>query len=127
MRNLAVISTVLFAIAASGCGPSPEDLAAQFMDAINSQDTEAALELLAENAVLQVNGTQSRTGKAEIEDWLVTQAKLNYRIDGDPTASGSGVVFESCSLSSDQWASVRVNPMSGACEVALEGGLITNF
>jgi hypothetical protein len=124
-KYLALLVVGLLLIA--GCSSDPVSVATQFQDAVNSQDLESALELLAEDAVLQVDGTPSRTGKAEIKNWLVTQADLNYRIEGDPTASESGVAFENCSMSSDQWAFVRVNPMSGTCEVALEGGHITSF
>ena len=127
MKKFAVLTIVLLAIATSGCGPSPEELTAQFMDAINSQDTESALELLSEDAVLQVDGTLSRTGKAEIENWLAEQADLRLRIEGNPSASETGVEIEGCSISSDQWLYFGVNPMSGTCEVALEGGLITSF
>ncbi len=127
MRKLAVITTILFAIAASGCGLSPEELATQFLDAINSQDIDSALELLAEDAVLKVDGSLTRTGKAEIENWLATQADLRHRIEGEPTATEFGVVIESCSISSDQWLYFGVNPMSGTCDVAFEGGLITSF
>ncbi len=127
MKKFAVLTIVLLAIATSGCGPSPEELTAQFMDAINSQDTESALELLSEDAVLQVDGTLSRTGKAEIENWLEMQADLRHRIEGDPAFSESGVSIESCSISSDKWLYFGVNPMSGTCEVALEGGLVTNI
>ncbi|MEE9512577.1 MAG: nuclear transport factor 2 family protein, partial [Anaerolineales bacterium] len=127
MKKFAVLTIVLLAIATSGCGPSPEELTAQFLDAINSQDIDSALELISEDATLQVDGTLSLNGKAEIEDWLATQAELSHRIEGDPTASGSGVAIESCSISSHQWLYFGVNPMSGTCTVEFEGGLITSF
>ena len=127
MKKFAVLTIVLLAIATSGCGPSPEELTAQFIDAINSQDTESALELLSEDAVLRVDGTLSRTGKAEIENWLAEQADLRLRIEGNPSASETGVTFEGCSISSIKWSYFGVDPMSATCEVALEGGLITSF
>ncbi len=127
MKKFAVLTIVLIAIATSGCGPSPEELTAQFLDAINSQDIDSALELISEDATLQVDGTLSLNGKAEIEDWLATQADLSHRMEGDPTASGSGVAIESCSISSHQWLYFGVNPMSGTCIVELEGALITSF
>jgi hypothetical protein len=111
----------------TGCSPDPVTVVEQFQDAVNSQNIEGAIELLAEDAVLQVDGSLSRTGKAETENWLATQAELNFRIEGDPASSESGVSIESCSISSNQWLYFGVNPMIGTCEVALEGGLINSF
>ena len=111
----------------SACGSDPVAVAEQFQDAVNSQDIEAALELLAEDAVLQVEGTPNSTGKAEIENWLETQSDLKIRIEGDPTASESGASIESCSISSNMWMFFGTNPMTGICEVALEGGNISSF
>ncbi len=124
-RYLALLPVGLILVA--GCSTDPVSVVTQFQDAVNSQDIDSALELLAEDAVLKVDGSRIRTGKVEIENWLVIQAAINYHIEGDPTASGSGVALESCSMSSDQWLFVGVNPMSGACEAALEGGLITSL
>lgn len=125
--NRKVVLLVVGLLLVAGCSTDPTSVATQFQDAVNSKDLEAALELLAEDAVIQIHGAQSRTGKQEIETWLATQAELNYRFDGDPTASGSGVAFESCSISSETWITFGINPMTGTCEAAVEGGLITRF
>lgn len=105
----------------------PQDLAAQLQEAINSGDTDSAIGLFSDDAVVHVDETISRTGKAEIEEWLASLAELNYRIEGEPVASESGVVFDSCTLSSDLWSYLQTNPMSGTCEMTLEGGLVTSF
>ena len=124
-KHLALLVVGLLLVAA--CGSDPVSIAEQFQSAVNSKDIEAALELLSEDAVLQVEGTPSRTGKEEIENWLATQAKINYRIEGTPTASESGVEYEGCSIISSQWMFFGVNPMTGVCEVVLESGLINSF
>ena len=71
----------------SACSTDPASVVEEFQDALNSQNIEAAIEFLAEDAVLKVDGFLTRTGKAEIENWLATQADLRHRIEGDPTAS----------------------------------------
>jgi hypothetical protein len=124
-KHLTLLVVGLLLVAA--CGSDPASVAEQFQNAVNSQDIESALELIADDAVLQVEGTSLYTGKAEIENWLATQAEIDYRIEGIPTASDSGVTFEGCSISSKKWSFFGVNPMTGTCEVALEGGLITSF
>ena len=111
----------------SACSTDPVSVVEEFQDAVNSQNIEAATELLAEDAVLQVDEVITRTGKAEIENWLAIQADFRNRIEGDPTSSQSGVSIESCSISSDMWLFFGTNPMSGTCEVELEDGLITSF
>lgn len=127
MRKSALVIPALLAIVTSTCGPGPKELAEQFVDAINSKKTAAALELLSDAATLQVDGTPTRTGTTQIEDWLTTQAKLNIRIEGNLTASGSGATVEGCRISSDQWIYFGINPMSGICDLVLEGGHITSF
>jgi len=111
----------------TGCGADPVTVAQQFQEAVNSQNVETALELLAENASLKVGENSSVTGKDQIANWLATQAELRFQFNGDPIPSESGVTIKNCSISSYQWIFYEVNPMSGTCEVALEGGLITNF
>lgn len=124
---IALLAVVILFIAGCSAGPDPVTVAQQFQEAVNSQDVDSALELLAEDAVFQVDEAPSRSGKAEIENWLATRAELNFSLEGSPTASNSGVTFESCSISSDMWRYFVVNPMSGACQVTLEDGLITEF
>jgi len=124
-KYLGLLVVGLLLVAA--CGSDPVSVVEQFQDAVNSQDIESALELLADDAVLQVEGTPPRTGKAKIENWLAKQAEIDYRIEGIPTASESGAGFEGCSTNSTKWMFFGVNPMTGTCEVALEGGLITSF
>lgn len=124
---IAVVTIAMLLIAGCSTGPDPVNVAQQFQESVNLKDVESALELLAENAVFQVDGTQPHSGKAEIENWLATQVELNFSIEGSPTASDSGVTFENCSISSDLWRYFKVNPMSGACQMTLEGGLITEF
>ena len=127
MNRMTVLMIAVLAVAASGCGAGPEDVATEFQNAINSQDTDSVLSLLVDDAVWQVDGTSHRTGKTEIEDWLATQTELNLQIKGEPTSTESGVAFQSCSISSDMWGFFGVNPMTGTCQLALEAGLITGF
>jgi len=122
MAMLAVVIVFM-----TGCGADPVTVAQQFQEAVNSQNVESAVELLADDAVLMLDETSPITGKEQIADWLAKQAELHFQLNGDPIASESGVTFESCSISSDQWLFYGTNPMSGTCEVALEDGLITNF
>lgn len=111
----------------TGCSADPVAAAQQFQEAVNSQDVGSALEFFADDAVLILDETSPITGKEQIADWLAKQAELHFQLNGNPIASESGVTFESCSISSDQWLFYGTNPMSGTCEVALEDGLITNF
>lgn len=115
----------------SGCGNEPATdpvvVAQGFQEAVNSQDVDSALEFFADDAVLMLDKTSPITGKIQIADWLAKQAILRFQLNGNPIASESGITFESCSISSDQWLFYGTNPMSGTCEVALEYGLITNF
>ena len=127
MNRMTAVATMLLTIVISGCGPGPQDLAAQLQEAINSGDLDSAVELFSDDAVLLVGGAPSRVGKAEIGDWLATQSELNFRIEGTPVASESGVAYQNCSISSDIWSYFGVNPMTGTCEVALDGGDITGF
>lgn len=124
---IALLAVVMLFIAGCSTGPDPVTVAQQFQEAVNSKDIASALQLLAEDAVFQVDEAPSRSGKAEIENWLTTRAELNFSLEGSPIASDSGVTFESCSISSDMWRYFAVNPMSGACQVTLEDGLITEF
>lgn len=127
MSRMVIVAAVFLVMVSSGCSANPVDLATQFQDAINSQNIDSTLGLLADDAVFQVDGTQSRAGKAEIEDWLLTQVELSFRLEGAPTASESGAAFENCSISSDIWSFFEVDPMTATCELALNGGAITSF
>lgn len=127
MSRMTIAITVLLATVVSACGASPDELGAQFQESINSQNIESVLGLLADDAEWQVDETPYLTGKTEIENWLAIQAELNFSMEGSPTASGSGVAFESCSISSDMWLYFGINPMTGTCELSLESGLITGF
>ena len=127
MKKIAILAIMLSGIAVSGCGPSPEDLAAQFQAAINSQDTEAALSLFADAATLQVGGAPHRTGKGEIEDWIREQADLNFQFTGDPVRSETRIVFTDCSISSYGWSFFGLDTMTGTCDVTLDDGAISSF
>jgi hypothetical protein len=122
MAMLAVVIILM-----TGCGADPVTVAQQFQEAFNSQNVESVLELLAENASLTVDETSSFTGKEQIADWLATQAELRFQFNGDPIVSESGVTFENCSISSYQWSYYGIKAMSGTCDVAVEGGLVSEF
>lgn len=111
----------------TGCGADPVTVAQQFQEAVNSQNVDSALELLAEDASLKAGETSSITGKDQIADWLSTQAELNFQFNGDPIASDSGVTIENCLINSYQWSYYGIKAMSGTCDVAIEDGLITEF
>jgi hypothetical protein len=102
-------------------------MATQFQDAINSGDIDSALGLLADDAVLQVDGIPSLTGKAEIESWFEMQSELGFDIEGVPAVSEFSVAYENCSMSSAKWGWVGVKSMTGTCQVANEGELITRL
>ena len=111
----------------TGCRADPVTVAQQFQEAVNSQNVESALDLLAEDASLKIGETSSITGKGQIANWLTTQAELHYQVNGDLTTSESGVTFENCSINSYQWSYYGIKAMSGICEVNVEDGLITEF
>ena len=125
MRDVMVGTMMLLSLVIFSCGPNLEEVGKQFQDAINSGDIDSAVGLIGDDAVVQVDEIRSLTGKEEIESWLETQAELNYRIEGEPVATESGVILDSCTQSSDLWSFLRSNPMAGTCELTLEGGLIT--
>ena len=111
----------------TGCGADPVTVAQQFQEAVNSQDVESALKLLAKNASMKAGETSSVTGKDQIANWLATQAELHYQFNGDPIASESRVTFENCSINSYQWSYYAIKAMSGTCEVTVEDELVTEF
>lgn len=121
-----VVMTVVM-VTITGCGANSLTVAQQFQEAVNSQNVEAGLELLTENASLKVGESSSVTGKDQIANWLTTQAELNFQFNGDPIASESGVTFESCSVNSYQWSYYGIKAMSGTCDLVIEGGHITEF
>jgi hypothetical protein len=102
-------------------------IAGKFQEAVNSQDVETALELLADDSAIEQGETSIITGKEPIADWLVLQTQLHYQFKGDPMASDSGVTFEDCSVSSYQWSFYGIQSMSGTCAAAIDDGLITDF
>jgi len=124
-KYLSLLSVGLVLV--SACSTDPVSVVEEFQDAVNSQNIEAATPPLAEDAVLQVDEVITRTGKAEIENWLEMQADLRHRVEGNPTSSESGVSIENCSISSGMWLFFETNPMTGTCDVVLEGGLIISF
>jgi len=122
---MAVLAVVM--VLMTGCGANTVTIARQFQEAVNSQNVDSALKLLAEDASLQLDEFSTVTGKDQVADWLATQAELHYQFNGDPIAVDSAATFENCSISSNQWVFYGINPMSGTCEVALVNGLITRI
>jgi hypothetical protein len=69
VKGLAVlIGMVLLALA--GCGPAPDSVAKQLVEAVNAQELDAALGLFAGDAVVSVGGSPPFSGKGEIQAWL---------------------------------------------------------
>ncbi len=120
-----VIAAVMVLVA--GCGVKPVTVAQQFQEAINSQNVESALDLLSENASLNVGESLSLEGKSPIADWLTIQAKLQFELNGDPVTTDSGVSFENCLITSNQWSFYGIEAMSGTCTLVVEGGLVAEL
>lgn len=127
MNRMTVLILFMLTFVVSGCGVAPEDVATEFQNAINSQDTEAVMGLLADEVVLQVEGTQISTGKREIQNWLESQAGLNFQFEGTPVSTDSGVSFDACMISSDIWSYFGLGSMTGTCEIALAEDNIISF
>lgn len=127
MHKALIGTLVMLSIVVYGCGPSPEDVGKQFQDALNSGDIDTALGLLDDEAVVDVDGTRAGTGKAEIEEWLSAQAKLNFQLEGTSVAIDSGVVIEDCSIKSDIWSYFELGSMTAICEIGVAGTDITSF
>jgi hypothetical protein len=124
--GVAIMFAVLMTFMA-GCGADSFTVAQQFQEAVNSQDVDSALELITDNASLNMDDPSSVTGKDQIAKWLTTQAELNFQFNGEPISSESGVTFENCSINSYQWSYYGIKALSGTCEVKVEDGLITEF
>ncbi len=120
-----VIAAVMVLVA--GCGVKPVTVAQQFQEAINSQNVESALDLLSENASLNVGESLSLEGKSPIADWLTIQAKLQFELNGDPVTTDSGVSFENCLITSNQWSFYGIEAMSGTCTLVVEGGHVAEL
>lgn len=124
--RMSFIFALLFAIFATACGASPETVAGEFQTAVNTQDIETAMGLMAEDVVLQLE-RQSVTGQADVQDWLKTQAELDFEFDGMPAVTDGGVNYENCIIRSDVWSYFKLKEMTGTCQLELDGGSITGF
>lgn len=123
MKRLA-ITFALTALALSACAPKPESVAEQLIEAVNSQDIEGALELFAENAIVNTGGPVPYTGTVEIRGWLEELADTNFEIKAEVVEVNGNVVVEKEQLTMDPWTAIGLSSLEGVSEITVADGLV---
>ena len=126
MKRLA-ITFALTALALSACAPKPESVAEQLIEAVNTQDIEGALELFAENAIVNTGGPVPYAGTVEIRGWLEELADTNFKIKAEVVEVNGNVVVEKERLSMDPWTAIGLSSLEGVSEITVADGLVESL
>jgi hypothetical protein len=102
-------------------------IAEEFQLAVNTQDFDSAMTLLADDSILLIAGDQVTKGKAEMRDWFEAQSALNFQFEGVPVVLDTGVSIAPCLIHSDAWSYFKLEEMTGSCELDITDGKITSF
>jgi hypothetical protein len=112
-------------LALAGCGPKPDSVALQLLEAINAQKMDAALSLFASNAVVSVDGSAPFSGKREIQVWLESLKANNVQLEQGEILEQDEKSFRAhYSLMTTRAIDLGVAPLEGTGEITTRRGKI---
>ena len=118
---------LLTVIILSACAPKPENVAERLVEAVNSQDIEGALDLFAEDAVVDTGGPVTYQGTVEIKGWLEELASDNFEIRVESVEVNGDTITERETLSMDSWSAMGLSTLQGVSEIKVQDGRVQSL
>ena len=105
----------------------PSAVARALNDAMNAHDVDAAVALIADDAVVHAQG-QTFTGREQIRGWIVSLAQQDFqsRVVGPTTVTGDTVVLREDILV-DDWRRVGLDPLATRVEITVRDDLVSSI
>jgi hypothetical protein len=129
LKGLALLIVVVLLVL-SGCGAPPASVADQLVQAINAQQTDAALRLFARDAVVTVGDLPPFSGRREIQTWLEGLFADNVNIQlAEPQVleQGENSFAAHYSLTMSSASELGVASLRGSGEMTTLEGRITTL
>lgn len=123
MKKIAFVLGILLLVLVA-CGPGPDDVAAQLEQAANAHDLETALDLFAEDAVLNIAG-ESYSGASGIRDWLAGLYADDFHIEVDDMRVEGNVAVEHDRFTVGSLEDLGIAYLEGTSEITVQDGQIT--
>lgn len=123
MKKIAFVLGILLLVLAA-CGPGPDDVAAQLTEASNAHDVNGALDLFAEDAVLNIAG-ESYSGARGIRDWLAGLYADDFHIEVDDMRVEGNVAVEHDRFTVGSLEDLGIAYLEGTSEITVQDGQIT--
>ena len=123
-KLLSIIGLMVVIVLLTACGPKPEDMALQAVEAINAQDMEAVLALYADDAVVTSVSPEPFTGKEEIRGWLEGMFADNFHLEAEIVEVNGNVFIERDTMTMDSMSFYGIDELTGTAEGTIENGKI---
>jgi hypothetical protein len=125
LKGLAWLTGIVL-LALAGCGPAPDSLAQQLVEAVNARDLDAALSLFARDAVASVGSSAPFSGRTEIQTWLERLFADNVELARVEILAQDENSFRArYSLAMDHARALGLASLEGTGEMAIQEGRIT--
>lgn len=127
-RNAAKLALLIgiLLLALAGCGPPPDSVAEQLIEAVNTQDLDGALRLFAIDAVVDTGTEAPFAGKDEIRRWLERLFFDNIELEQGETLAGPENGFQArYKVTADSASALGVAYLEGVGEMKVQEGRIT--
>jgi SnoaL-like domain len=125
IKGLALVIGIVLLVLA-GCGPAPDAVAAQLVEAVNSRDLDGALALFARDAVVDTGSSAPFSGMGEIRHWLERLFADNVQLgEVEILEQDENRIVARYPVTMDSASALGVASLEGSGEMTIQQGRIT--